>query len=57
MPPSPSGAAGLAELPKDWERFVARPPRVQVRPRLRPRVRVSTGGNGWFELDAALRDR
>ena len=46
-----SGPPGLAELPKEWERFVARPPRVKLRRRLRPRVRVSTGGN-WFELDA-----
>src|SRR5262249_7671091 len=45
-------SSGLTELPGDWERFVARPPRVQVRRRLRPRVRVSSGGNGWFELDA-----
>ena len=44
--------SGLAELPKEWERFVARPPRIKLRRRLRPRVRVSTGGNGWFELDA-----
>jgi hypothetical protein len=45
-------SAGLADLPKEWERFLARPPRVKLRPRLRPRVRVTTGGNGWFELDA-----
>ena len=45
-------SSGLAELPETWERFVARPPRVRVRRRLRPRVRVTTGGNGWFELDA-----
>src|SRR5262249_25798364 len=45
-------SSGLAELPGTWERFVARPPRVRVRRRLRPRVRGTTGGNGWFALDA-----
>jgi len=45
-------STGLAELPSGWERFLAKGPRVRMRKRLRPRVRVATGNNGWFELDA-----
>jgi SNF2-related domain/Helicase conserved C-terminal domain/Bacterial SNF2 helicase associated/SWIM zinc finger len=44
--------SGLASLPGEWERFIARPVGVKVRRKLRPRVRVATGGQGWFELDA-----
>jgi superfamily II DNA or RNA helicase len=43
---------GLAALPASWERFLARAPKVRMRKRLRPRVRVAAGNNGWFELDA-----
>ena len=43
---------GLSALPAGWERFLARAPKVRMRKRLRPRVRVATGSNGWFELDA-----
>jgi len=45
-------STGLAALPAGWERFLARAPKVRMRKRLHPRVRVATGGNGWFELDA-----
>ncbi len=45
-------SSGLAGLPADWERFLAKAPRVRMRKRLRPRVRVAAASNGWFELDA-----
>ncbi len=45
-------STGLSSLPADWERFLARAPKVRMRKKLRPRVRVATGNNGWFELDA-----
>jgi hypothetical protein len=45
-------SSGLAALPAGWERFLARAPKIRMRKRLRPRVRVATGSNGWFELDA-----
>ena len=45
-------STGLAALPAGWERFLARAPKVRMRKRLHPRVRVATGSNGWFELDA-----
>ena len=43
---------GVKALPGAWERFAAQSPKVKVRPRLRPRVRVGMDGNQWFELDA-----
>ena len=45
-------SGGLQALPAGWERFLARAPEVKVRRKLRPRVRVAAGSNGWFELDA-----
>jgi len=45
-------SAGVQTLPGGWERFLARAPKVRVRRKLRPRVRVAAGSNGWFELDA-----
>jgi len=45
-------SGGLGTLPADWERFLARAPKVRMRRRLRPKVRVAAGNNGWFELDA-----
>jgi superfamily II DNA or RNA helicase len=45
-------SAGLATLPAGWERFLARAPKLRMRRRLRPRVRVAAGNNGWFELEA-----
>ncbi|HEY1905398.1 MAG TPA: SNF2-related protein [Myxococcaceae bacterium] len=45
-------SAGPGTLPTDWERFLARAPKVRVRKHLRPRVRVAAASNGWFELDA-----
>jgi len=45
-------ARGLASLPKEWERFGVQAPKVRLRPKLRPRVRVGMSGVNWFELDA-----
>jgi superfamily II DNA or RNA helicase len=45
-------SSGFAALPAGWERFLAKAPKVRMRKRLRPRVRVAAGNNGWFELDA-----
>ncbi len=45
-------AKGRAELPKAWEVFAAAPPKVRLRPRLRPRIRVNMSGTNWFELDS-----
>ncbi|MBS1150430.1 MAG: SNF2/helicase domain protein [Myxococcaceae bacterium] len=41
-----------ATLPKAWEQFAAAAPRVRVRPKVKPRVRVNMSGVNWFELDA-----
>ncbi|HYX90529.1 MAG TPA: SNF2-related protein, partial [Myxococcaceae bacterium] len=45
-------AEGMKSLPPEWERYAVEPPKVRLRPKLRPRVRVSMAGNTWFELDA-----
>ncbi|HEY3588112.1 MAG TPA: SNF2 helicase associated domain-containing protein, partial [Myxococcaceae bacterium] len=45
-------STGLGALPSGWERFLARAPKVRVRKRVKPRVRVASAGNGWFELNA-----
>ncbi len=45
-------ARGRSELPKDWEVFSATPPRVKVRPKLRPKIRVNMTAVNWFDLDA-----
>ena len=50
-------SSGLATLPAEWERFLAKAPRIRMRRKLRPKVRVATASNGWFELDARLRVR
>ena len=42
---------GVKSLPREWERFAALP-EVKIRPRLRPRVRVSMEALHWFDLDA-----
>ncbi len=43
---------GRAELPKDWEIFAAAPPKVRMRSRIRPKVRVNLSATNWFELEA-----
>lgn len=43
---------GVKELPKTWETFAAAPPKIKVRAKVKPRVRVNMSGVNWFELDA-----
>ncbi|MEW5740974.1 MAG: SNF2-related protein [Myxococcota bacterium] len=43
---------GRSELPKDWEVYAAAPPKVRVRARLKPKVRVNMSQTNWFDLDA-----
>ncbi|QRK08188.1 DEAD/DEAH box helicase [Archangium violaceum] len=45
-------ARGLASLPDDWERYGVQAPKVRLRPKLRPRIRVGMSGVSWFDLDA-----
>ncbi len=45
-------AKGKNALPKDWELFAAAPPKVKIRPRVKPRIRVNMSAVNWFELDA-----
>ena len=45
-------ARGHQNLPGDWEQYAAERPKVRIRARLKPRVRLATSGIGWFELDA-----
>ncbi|MDY7230429.1 SNF2-related protein [Hyalangium rubrum] len=45
-------ARGLASLPQEWERFGVQAPKVRLRPKLKPRVRVGMSGVSWFDLDA-----
>lgn len=45
-------AKGRTELPKDWEMFAAAPPKVKVRAKLRPKIRVNMSAVNWFDLDA-----
>jgi hypothetical protein len=45
-------ARGLASLPEEWERYGVQAPKVRLRPKLRPRIRVGMSGVSWFELDA-----
>lgn len=41
-----------AELPKSWEIYAAQAPRVRVRQKIRPRIRVNMSSVNWFDLDA-----
>ncbi|WP_224243633.1 DEAD/DEAH box helicase [Hyalangium gracile] len=45
-------ARGLSGLPETWERFGVQAPKVRLRPKLRPRIRVGMSGVNWFDLDA-----
>ncbi|HEX6244173.1 MAG TPA: SNF2 helicase associated domain-containing protein, partial [Polyangiales bacterium] len=45
-------ARGLSSLPDEWERYGVQAPKVRLRPKLRPRIRVGMSGVSWFELDA-----
>ncbi len=43
---------GRSELPPEWEIFAASPPKLKVRGKLKPRIRLNLAANNWFELDA-----
>ncbi len=45
-------AHNRAKLPQEWEQFAAAAPKVRVRPKIKPRIRVNMSGVNWFELDA-----
>jgi superfamily II DNA or RNA helicase len=45
---------GRKSLPKSWELFTAAPPKVRVRKKLRPKVKIALAGVNWFELDATF---
>ena len=46
-------ARGHKELPSEWERFYgAQQPKVRIRPKLKPRIRVGMSGVNWFELES-----
>ncbi len=45
-------AKGKSSLSKDWEMFAAAPPKVRIRPRVKPRIRVNMSAVNWFDLDA-----
>lgn len=45
-------ARGRSELPTDWDVFAAAPPRVKVRAKLKPKIRVNMTAVNWFDLDA-----
>jgi superfamily II DNA or RNA helicase len=45
-------ARGLASLPDAWERFGVQAPKVRLRPKIKPRIRVGMSGVNWFDLDA-----
>ncbi|MFZ5439117.1 MAG: SNF2-related protein [Myxococcota bacterium] len=43
---------GRSELPKAWEIYAAQPPKVKVRAKLKPKIRVNMTSVNWFDLDA-----
>jgi superfamily II DNA or RNA helicase len=45
-------ADGVKSLPAEWETYAVAAPKVRLRPKLKPRVRVSMGASTWFDLDA-----
>ena len=45
-------ARGRSELPQSWEVLSAKPPRVTVRAKLKPKIRVNMTAVNWFDLDA-----
>ncbi len=45
---------GFKTLPESWEKFAAQPPRVRVRSKLKPKVKVTMAGVSWFDLDATF---
>ena len=45
-------ARGHKELPEEWEKFGSAAPKIRIRPKVRPKVRVGMSGVSWFELEA-----
>ncbi|MBL8935570.1 MAG: DEAD/DEAH box helicase [Archangium sp.] len=45
-------ANGRSGLPKTWEIFAAAPPKLRMRAKLRPRIRVNMTSVNWFDLEA-----
>ena len=43
---------GRSELPTEWEIFAASPPKVTMRAKLKPKIRVHMTAVNWFDLDA-----
>jgi hypothetical protein len=41
-----------SELPASWEVYAAQSPRVRVRAKIRPRIKVNMSAVNWFDLDA-----
>jgi hypothetical protein len=45
-------ANGRAGLPKSWEVFAAAPPKLRMRAKLKPKIRVNMSAVNWFDLEA-----
>ncbi|MBL8952401.1 MAG: DEAD/DEAH box helicase, partial [Myxococcaceae bacterium] len=45
-------AKGKSSLPREWEMFAAAPPKVRIRAKVKPRIRVNMSTVNWFDLDA-----
>ncbi|MDX2013780.1 MAG: DEAD/DEAH box helicase [Myxococcaceae bacterium] len=45
-------ANGRAGLPKAWEVFAAAPPKLRMRAKLKPKIRVNMSAVNWFDLEA-----
>ncbi len=43
---------GRGELPPSWEIFAAASPKVRMRAKLRPKIRVNMSAVNWFDLEA-----
>ncbi len=43
---------GRTELPRGWEVFAAQPPKVRMRAKLKPKIRLNMTAMNWFDLDA-----
>jgi SNF2 family DNA or RNA helicase len=45
-------ANGREALPKEWEIFAAASPKLRMRAKLRPKIRVNMSSVNWFDLEA-----
>ncbi len=43
---------GKSTLPDTWDLFAAAAPKIRMRPKVKPRIRVNMSAVNWFELDA-----